>query len=902
MSEWSQHLRARLAGLRLSPTREAEIIEELSQHLDERCEELRGVGTSEAEARRLAMDELLTPDVLAECMRPLRQANVAHPIAPGAPGRRLVDDVWQDLRYAVRMLRNEPGFAMAAILTLALGIGANSAILALVDATLLRPLPFPEPDRLVRVWEQTEASPRGGVSVLNLHDWNQRNHTFEGMAAFVPNVGSMVLSGEDGSAETIPRQWVSAGIFDVLGVRAVIGRTFSPSDLSQRASVVVLAEAFWRTHFTADPTVVGRHIRLDGEPHVVVGVVPDQAQILGRSSMWALEYDRFPSTPGPGARSAYGANVIGRLRSGVTLEAAARDLAAIAKGLAQEFPSTNRGRGVALQPLHDVVIGAELRHTSLLFLGVVGFVLLICCANIASLLLARATVRKRELAVRSALGADRRRVIRQLLTESVTLAVIGGAIGLVVGAAILNIAPSVVPEELLPAIVKPALDLRVVAFCAATALLMGLLFGLVPAWQATAFSSAQAIASDSRTTTGRGGRTRELLVIGQVATAVVLLSGAGLLLRSLLAVESVDRGYRAESVLTMIVDPGPGYPTQTAVRQFYGAVEQEVTALPGVRGVAWATTLPMGRSYQGPFFFEIAGQPVAGAQRPTADYQIVSSAYFGTLDLPVVAGRGFDTRDAPDSLPVCIVNEAFVRRHLQGRSPIGVRVAMRPTRSAQGPAEVREIVGVARQVKGRATETEDLIQIYVPLAQNTPGDIFMLVRTSSAKAQALAPSVRAALHRVDRAHLVSVRNAMTLDDVARSGTARHRFRAVLVMAFAGLALVLAMVGLFGILAYSVQQRARDFGVRRALGATTSNVLTLVAGNATRVVAAGAVVGLALSTVVGRLVATMLFGVQPLDPLTFVSVVIILALTAAAAIAGPAWRATRIDPAVALRGE
>jgi putative ABC transport system permease protein len=461
----------------------------------------------------------------------------------------------------------------------------------------------------------------------------------------------------------------------------------------------------------------------------------------------------------------------------------------------------------------------------------------------------------------------------------------------------------------LPPALALTFDARVIAFCAVTALLVGLLFGLIPAWQATQFSSADVIASGSRTVTGRGGRIRSVLVAGQVATAVVLLFGAGLLLRTLLAIESVDRGYRAESALTMIVDPGSGHPNDASLRQFYEAAAQEIMALPGVRGVAWATTLPLGRSYQGSSFFEIVGDPpLAESQRPAADYQIVSPAYFTTVDLPIVTGRGFDERDLPGKVQVCIVNEAFVRRYLRGRSPIGVKVAIRRTPaqpvppSAQSPLVVREIVGVARQVKGRPNEAEDLIQIYVPLAQDTPGDIFMIVRPASGRAEALAPAVRAAMARVDKQQLVSVRDPMTLDDVVWAATARHRFRAVLVMAFAGLALLLAMVGLFGVLTYSVQQRVRDFGVRRALGATTGDVLWLVARSATGVMAVGAVLGLALSAVLGRLLATMLFGVQPSDPATFAFVTVVLALTAAVSTIGPAWRATRIDPAVTLRQE
>jgi putative ABC transport system permease protein len=352
----------------------------------------------------------------------------------------------------------------------------------------------------------------------------------------------------------------------------------------------------------------------------------------------------------------------------------------------------------------------------------------------------------------------------------------------------------------------------------------------------------------------------------------------------------------------MIVDPlGSEYPTAEKVMQFYDAVEHEVRALPGVRSVAWASTLPMGLSWAGRSLVSVVGDPPPqdGAQ-PSADYQVASPSYFQAIDLPIVAGRGFDERDGPGGVPVCIVNEAFVRAHLQGRSPIGMRLSLRS--NEETPPKEREIVGVARQVRGRPDETDAFEQVYIPMAQDPLGDMFLMVRPASGNASVLAPSVRAAIARVDKQQLVSVRSVMTLEDVAWEATARHRFRAMLVTAFAGLALVLAMVGLFGILAYTVQRRIRDLGVRRALGATTGDVVRLVLGGAGRVLGVGVLLGVALSVALGRVLETMLFGVQPLDPLTFVLVIALLALTALMAVAGPAWKATRVDPVVALRTE
>jgi putative ABC transport system permease protein len=814
--------------------------------------------------------------------------------------RQWLEEFTGDVTFALRQFWNAPIFTAVAVTTLALGIGANGAIFALVDATLLRPLPYGDPGRLVAINETSPTGTPTWNSPLTMQDWNARSRTVERVAGFTPSVGGMVMAGADGNAETVSRQWVTAEIFSVLGVTPVAGRTFLPSDEQQRANVVVLSETFWRSRFNADPSIVGRELRLDGILFTVVGVAPADFQLLGRSHMWALR--SFVNMP-PRVRGARILAAVGRLKPGVAIEAASADLSAVAAGLAREFPDTNNGRGVRLESLHRALVGGDLRRTSMLFIGVVGFVLLLCCANVANLLLARATVRTRELAVRAALGAGRHRIVRQLMTESLVLSLIGGALGIGLGAAIMSVAPAIIPEGLLPATVTLSFDLRVIAFCSGAAVLVGVVFGLVPAFQAATFLSPAAVGIDSRTTTGGGGKVRTLIVMGEVATAVILLFGASLLLRTLMAVDAFDRGFRAKSVLSMLVDPlGSKYPTPESLQQFYDQVEAEIRTVPGVRDVAWTSGLPLAGVDTGTFAYDVDGDPPAGdAARPTTGYQVVSTTYFSTLDLPILAGRSFDKRDTRDSIPVCIVNEAFARS-LNGRSPVGLRIALRPASSPQAKPTMREIVGVARQVKERPDEATDFVQIYVPNAQDLSDDIFLVVSPASGRAEALTSSVRAAISRIDREQLVSIRDILTLDQIDWNATGRHRFRAVMVGAFASLALVLAMVGVFGILAYSVQQRVRDVGVRRALGASTADVLRLVVSNTAGVVAAGAAVGLVIATLSSRMIATMLFGVTALDAPTFAIVTAVVTLTAAIAIAGPAWRATRIDPAVALRSK
>jgi putative ABC transport system permease protein len=709
------------------------------------------------------------------------------------------------------------------------------------------------------------------------------------------------LAGADGTLEQVSGAQVTREFFDVLGVKPIAGRTFLPTDSTTPPSTVVLSEGLWRTRFGGDRTLIGKAIRLGTESFTVLGVVPEQAQVASRANLWTP----LAELPGMDRRGLHFLMVIGRLRPGVTMAAAQSDLSSIAAGLAAEFPATNKGRGVTVEPLRSGLIGGEVRLTAMLLLAVVGFVLLMCCANVANLLLARTNGRSRELAVRAALGAGRRRITTQILTESLVLAALGGALGLGIGFAILAAAPSLIPAGLLPSAVRLSFDARVAAFCAAAASLVGLLFGLAPAWHASGMSLIQAITTDSRSTTG-GGRLRGILVAGEMAAAVLLLCGAGLLLRTLMAIENVDGGYRADNVLTMraLLEyglPSSRFANEDGLRRFFGAVEDEVQAIPGVRSVAWTSSVPLTGSSAGSFAFEIVGDEApTTTNRPMVDYQIVSPAYLRTLDIPIIAGRGFDDRDTRDGVPVCLVSEAFVRRYMRGRNPLGMRVAVRPMRLGRERPIVREIVGVVGQVRSWPTQADDTNQLYVPVAQNAWSYTTLVIRPQSGPAEALAPAVKAAVARVDRT--VALTDVRTMDQVAWQATARPRFRAVMVMAFAALALILAMVGVFGVLSYGVQQRIREFGVRIALGASAGAILKMVLLNAARVIGAGALIGLVLAAMLAHTIATFLFGVKPLDPLTFAGVVIVLGATAAIASLIPAYRAARIDPVVAFRSE
>jgi putative ABC transport system permease protein len=803
----------------------------------------------------------------------------------------------QDLRYAARALRLTPGFTSAAVLVLGIGIGANTAIFSLIDAALLRPLPYADPDRLFMLWEVPPDHDRNAVAPLNYVDWSEQSRAFAAIAAVSGASGT--LTGTGATAEKISGQSVSTNFFDVLGIRPIAGRTFRADDATEKAHVVVISERLWQRRFGSDPAVVGRTLSIDGNPLTVIGIVPADFAFLGDDrEMW------LPWLPNraPEQRRMHYLRVVGRLRPGVTIEQARADMAGIAAHIAEISPDTNKNWGIRIDPLRDQIVGRQLRLTSLVLAGVVISVLLMACANVASLLLARGIGRAREVAVRAALGASRARILRQLLIESVLLALIAGTCGLLVAWIIVRATPLFLPPGTLPASVRLALDLRGAIFTLALTLATGILFGLAPAWQAMRAPVAQVLgAAGGRGVAGGAGALRRTLVIAELAVAVLLASGAGLLVRTLLSLGRVDPGYHAANVLTMEVGlPQSRYPTPDRRLRFYEDVQRQLAALPGVRAASIGTSVPLAGWDIGMGFHVIGDAPVDPSHTPSAHYQMIGPRYFDALGIPLRAGRAFTDADTIRSTPVCIVNDAFVREYARGRDPIGMHVTVSAL-GEKGPEDVvREIVGVSAQVKVEGLdEMKDAIEIYVPIAQNAWFWGTFVVRTDGDPI-AIAGAARAVVARVDKNEAVT--RVRTMDDVLMRSTAQPRFRAQLVGSFAALALLLAAVGIFGVLAFAVGQRTREFGIRMALGARATDVLRLVLGSGLRLAATGIAIGLAASALLTRSLSSLLFAVTPLDPLTFTLAAALLAAVAVAACLAPALRAARVDPAVALRQE
>jgi putative ABC transport system permease protein len=796
--------------------------------------------------------------------------------------------LWQDLRYGARLLLKHPTFTLVAVLTLSLGIGANSSIFTVVNAVLLRPLPFAEPERLVSIWETTAKFDRGSVSVPNLRDWREQNDVFTGIAAF--QYGNISLQEGD-HPERLAGVTASANFFDLLGVRPQLGRTFlEGEDQPGQHRVVVLSDGLWRRNFGADPGVVGQSVVLGGENFTVIGVMSPGFQYPSRlTELWVpLVFTEEEQK----SRGTHNYLVIARLKPGVELAQAQEQMSLIARRLEQQYPEDQAKRNVKLFTLQEEIV-QYIRPALMVLLGAVGFVLLISCTNVANLLLARAAARQREIAVRMALGAGRWRLTRQFLTESLLLSVLGGGLGLLLARWGVD-GLLVLAGNSLPRAGEVTLDWRVAGFTLLLSLLTGLAFGMAPALQVSKTDVQEALKEGGNAgSSQRRNRLRSLLVVAEVASALVLLVGAGLLIKSFMRLQEVETGMRPENVLTLAITlPEAKYPKPQLATGFYARVLERVKALPGVEGAAVINILPLLRTgYNGDV--EIEGQSYGAGQLPFAEYRVVSPDYFRTLGIPLVRGRFFDERDREGAPGVVIVNRTFVNKYLAGQDALGKRI--------KPGAEWVQIVGVVGDVKQSGLTRPVMQELFMPYEQAASYTQSMtLVVRGAQDPEGLISAVRREVLAVDPS--LPVYNVQTMETVITRSVSERRMNMLLLTIFAGVAMLLSMVGIYSVMSYTVTQSTREIGIRMALGAQPRDVLKLVVGQGLVLTLVGVAIGILGAFGLTRLMASLLYGVKATDPLTFAGVSALLVAVAMLACYLPARRATKVDPMVALRYE
>jgi putative ABC transport system permease protein len=815
-----------------------------------------------------------------------------------------VEMLWQDLKYAVRMLVRRPTFTAIAVVTLALGIGANAAIFSVVHAVLIRPLPYAEPAALVQV-SSDRRQRADNLSPADFLDFESESTTLTRMGAH-GWVGAATVGGDGADAERVGAVLVTEGFFPTLGVQPALGRTFTLAEDQPGAErVALLADGFWRRRFGADPGVVGRVISVDARPVTVIGVLPAAYRHFEeRTDRTADVFMLHRFDPTADTRGSHFIRGVGRLASTATLATAQAELGAVAARLEAEFPDTNAGKGVRLQPLHEYVVGAS-RPALRLLLGAVGLVLLIVCANLANLLLAAGAARQRELAVRAALGAGRHRIVRQLVTEAVVIGAAGALVGLILAAWVSRWL-AVFAAGAVPRAGDVAINGTVVAFAAAAALVTSVLFGVVPALTLSG--------KDVHASLKAGGRqlgdvarhaTRRTLITAEVALSVMLLVGATLLLQSLWRLQGVETGFRAAGALAADVSlPLARYPEGTQI-PFYERLETAVQALPGVAEVGAVNILPLTTNYDSRGIqIEEAPQPVG--QNPSVQARSVTPGYFRAMGMTLVRGRLFDARDAGDAPLVVVISESMARQYWPGRDPLGRRITFNSGIDDEGRREVggsgsREVIGIVADIRHLAlAEDEPVPMFYSPNTQPPSYHWMTLVVRSAVDATALTPGIRRALSGLDRE--VPLSNVRTLDQVVAGAAAAPRVRAVLLSVFAGLALLLAAVGVYGVVAGLVGQRTQEIGVRLALGASPGSVMALLVGEGMRPVAVGLVAGVAGAFALSRLMQTLLFDVAPMEVSAYLASAGALVLAALVATIVPARRALGVSPVIALRGE
>ncbi|HST22681.1 MAG TPA: ABC transporter permease [Blastocatellia bacterium] len=809
-----------------------------------------------------------------------------------------METILQDIRYGVRTLIKHPGFTAVAVIALALGIGANTAIFSVVNSLLLRPLPFSEPDKLVQVWETnlTRGKSEMPASFPNFADWRDQNHVFEQVVAYTD--GSFNLTGTSES-ERIRSALVSPAFFSTLGISPILGRVFLPEeDQKNKVFSVVMGQRLWQRRFNSDPNIVGKAINLNGDSFTVVGVIAQNAHLPLLPvdiELWVPISHGFSFNE----RGAHYLQVLARLKPEVTIQQAQSDMDSIANSLAERYPDSNTNFSVRLVPLQQQIVG-DFKTALLVLLGAVVFVLLIASANVANMLLARAAARQKEIAIRMALGAGRARLIRQLLTESMLLAFAGGVVGLLLALWGIDLLVAFSPSDI-PRVKEVAIDGRVLGFTLGVSILTGIIFGFVPALQASRPDLNETLKEGGRSATGGIGRqrVRSLLVVAEIALSLVLLVGAGLLIRSFIKLQSVNPGFDSRNVLTMQLDlSGPNYKTGTQVIAFHNLLLEKIKALPGIESASTRSFTPVASDAPYAYLsFAIEGVPVDVANRSVAYYNAVSPDYFQTMRIPVLKGRQFDEHDVRKAQNVTIVNETAARRFFSDEDPIGKRVSL----NDENPTEEDwvTIIGIVKDTKPRALDRESVAEMYMPYDQQPELGMSLMIRTTN-KPETMASAVRSELQTLDGNQPVySIR---TLDSVLSESVATPRFRTFLLGAFAAVALILAVVGIYGVMSYSVSQRKHEIGIRMALGAQSTDVLKLVVGQGMALALIGVALGVAGAYGLTRLMSSLLYGVSATDLTTFIVIPVILAGVALGACFVPARRATKVDPMVALRYE
>lgn len=890
--EWKQEIRRRLAELNLEPTREAEIAEELSQHLDDRYKESLASGATPAESSQRAFAELSDSKLLQQELRRVERTVSREPVVLRTRRKNMIGDMLQDLRYGVRSLRKNPAFTTIAVITLALGIGANTAIFSVVNGVLLRPLPYPDPDRLVMVHgiSLQASQDQTPLCEADFLEWRSQNQVFESLAAFSSNRFNYT-GGE--SPEQIEGAWVTADFFSTIGIQPALGRGFLPGeDMPGAPQTVVVSDKFWRQYLGSNPNVIDQQITLNARAFTIIGVMPQGFLFPERDTeLWAAER-LAPTRRGP-----FYMWGVGRLSPGATLDGAQREVDLIARRIQDQINSPTRDWTWTSVSLAERIVG-KIRPALLVLLAAVFFVLLIACANIANLLLARATAREKEMSVRIALGASRARLLRQLLTESLLLAAIGATAGLPLAIWGVRLLVALSPADF-PRLQEISIDGRVLGVTVLAAMVCGLIFGLAPALQSSRLNLNESLKEGGRSADGSGRRRmRSALVVTEIAFSLMLLVGAGLMIKSFMKLQSVSPGFKPDHILTMhLTLPRARYDTKEKVNNYNQQLIERVTAVRGVEAAGLSISLPPD-NLEVSDSFSIEGKPwPPGASEPIVPIVLISPQYFTALGVPLLQGRGFNAIDKEGSPLVVIINQTLADRYFPDETPIGKRLKVGGAERPRNPW--MEIVGVVGDLKYSGLDAKPEPTYYTPLAQDAWRAAYLVVRAPMNPTN-LAPAIREQIWALDKD--MPIANVATMDRLLAESVAVPRFRTLLLGIFAALALVLASVGIYGVISYSVTQRTHEIGIRMALGAQGRNVMTMVIRQGIVLALTGVAIGLAGSVALTRLMETLLFEVSTTDSATFAGVAALLIAVALLACWVPARRASRVDPMAALRCE